>query len=88
MKINYHRAFKKAFKKLPTKIQKKAMERTLLFLENRKSPLLKDHALIGNMSGQRSFSVTGDCRVIYQEEENGELTFLFLDIGAHTQVYE
>lgn len=48
---------------------------------------MHDHALIGNMGGYRSFSVTGDYRIIYRIEENGDIVFVFIDIGTHSQVY-
>lgn len=61
-------------------------ERVKLFLEDRSNPTLKDHQLEGEMKKYRSFSITGDCRVIYLEEEK-EIVFLFVDIGSHNQVY-
>lgn len=49
-----------------------------------KQALLNDHALHGDLEGYRSFSVTGDIRVVYKIE--GETIKLF-DIGRHNQVY-
>ena len=43
MKIDFHRAYLKAYKKLPKKVQLQAEERTELFLQDRKHLLLLDH---------------------------------------------
>ena len=61
------------------KLRKQAEERTSIFLINP-----KDHVLKGNMKPKRSFSVSGDIRIIYLEYKNH---YLFLDIGSHNQVY-
>ena len=55
-----------------------------LFTINPKDPQLKDHALGGKMKGFRSFSITGDIRVIYYIFNN---IAYFVDIGSHNQVY-
>lgn len=63
----------------------KFKERLNLFITNPRNPILKDHPLIGKKKHLRSFSITGDIRVIYQEISPTEA--LFLDIGTHSQVY-
>jgi len=55
-----------------------------LFKINPQNPILRDHALKGDKIGLRSFSITGDYRVIYYIEDE---TAYFLDIGTHAQVY-
>lgn len=77
--------FKKNYKKLPLKIQIRFNERLELFLGNPSHPLLKNHALHGDMSGRKAFSITGDYRVIYRIADHG--TLVFLNIGTHNQVY-
>jgi addiction module RelE/StbE family toxin len=87
MKIRLHKNFKKSFdKRVKTdqKLRQKFNERLDLFRSERMNPLLRDHALKGDMLGYRSFSVTGDVRVIYIETD--ELIVL-VDIGTHNQVY-
>jgi len=59
-------------------------ERHELFASNQRDPLLKDHALAGKMKGFRSFSITGDIRVVYYISNN--VTY-FVDVGSHNQVY-
>jgi addiction module RelE/StbE family toxin len=87
-KIEYTKVFKKhlqqrlshqpkALKQLETRID--------LFQRNERSELLNDHALTGSMTGLRAFSVSGDIRVIYQENDDA---CLFADIGTHNQVYK
>lgn len=85
MKIKTDRTFDKNFRKLPKKLQSSTIERIKLFLKDRNDPLLKDHALKGKMVGQRAFSVTGDYRVVYYEED--EQTAVLLRVGRHSQVY-
>ncbi len=87
MEIKFHKSYLKAYKKLPLKIQLQAEKRIKIFIDNRKNPLLNDHNLVGSMKGKRAFSVTGDYRIIYEEHVNGNVVFLFLDVGKHTQVY-
>jgi len=55
-----------------------------MFTNNSKDPILRDHALGGKMKGFRSFSITGDIRVVYYISEN---IAYFVDIGSHNQVY-
>jgi len=59
-------------------------ERYKMFTNNSKDPILRDHALGGKMKGFRSFSITGDIRVVYYISEN---IAYFVDIGSHNQVY-
>jgi addiction module RelE/StbE family toxin len=58
--------------------------RLLLFVNDSENQVLKNHALIGDYQGYKSFSVTGDVRVIYRD--SGGQVFL-IDIGTHNQVY-
>lgn len=67
-------------------LRKKFDARLILFLDNPKSPLLNDHALKGDQSGRRSFSITGDIRVIYRKINDTGV--MLLDIGTHNQVYK
>ena len=87
MNIKYHRTFLKHFKKrilLHHNLVTKFKERLNLKLSDPTNPALKDHRLSGKRAEYRSFSITGDIRVIYKIE--GETLFLY-DIGTHSQVY-
>ncbi|MBT4384856.1 type II toxin-antitoxin system mRNA interferase toxin, RelE/StbE family [Candidatus Peregrinibacteria bacterium] len=86
MKIDYHKSFQKAFKRLDRKLQNKVIERIRLFQSDVNYPLLKNHALIGSMKGKRAISVTGNVRIIFEEYEDYTLVVM-LDVGGHSQVY-
>lgn len=86
-KIYYHKSFSKQYKKLVRsnpKYRKIITDRINLFLQTRKSLLLHDHKLSGNLHGLRSFSVSGDIRIVYFETPDH---CVFVDIGTHSQVY-
>jgi addiction module RelE/StbE family toxin len=85
--INYHKKFLKAYLKLikaSPKLKETIKLRLNLFMEDKSNFLLKDHALIGEMKDLRSFSVTGDIRIIYVEYQD---LIVLVDIGTHNQVY-
>lgn len=67
-----------------SKLVLKFKERLALFITDREHHQLRDHALTGELKGQRAFSITGDIRVIYVEFED---RIVLLDIGTHAQVY-
>lgn len=87
MKVIYTKNFSKNYSKRVArnlKLEKKFKERLKLFLVNPENPVLKDHKLTGAKKLLRSFSVTGDIRVVYRRGANN----LYLaDIGTHNQVY-
>ena len=88
MRIDFDRAFKKAYQKRIVQNKKfvaQTGKRIALFKENRFHPLLKDHALEGELSYLRAFCVTGDIRIVYYPVSKDHM--LFLDIGSHNQVY-
>ena len=87
MKILYHKNFLKNYRKRidpNKKLGSKFQNRFDKFLKDPKSPVLKDHQLIGKKKEYRAFSVTGDTRVVYKKFDN---TILLCDIGSHNQVY-
>jgi len=84
MRIEYHRNFKKALRRQPKKIQGKFLETLKVFVENQFHYSLNNHALSGKFLGTRSFDVTGNVRVHYEELENG---MILMNIGTHSQLY-
>lgn len=87
MKVEFTHDFIKIYKKRfahKPSVQKKFEERLKLFSENPQEIILKDHTLSGKMEGFRSFSITGDIRVVYYIYEN---TSYFVDVSSHNQVY-
>jgi mRNA-degrading endonuclease YafQ of YafQ-DinJ toxin-antitoxin module len=72
---------------LPNKnLSIKYKSRSDAFIKDRRDPILKDHKLFGKMSNFRSFSITGDIRIIYKEVKKNN--YVFLDIGSYNQVYK
>jgi len=67
------------------KLDKQFEERLSLFVRGKRGYPLNDHELTGKLKGKRAFSITPDIRVVYQETT---AAIIFLDIGAHTQVYK
>lgn len=65
-------------------LKNKFISRVSIFAEDPENPILQDHKLIGAKKELRSFSITGDLRVIYRKEAG---VIYFLDIGSHNQVY-
>lgn len=89
MIIKYLPLFIKHYKKriaTNNTVKKHFEERVKQFAENKNNPLLRDHALSGDMKGFRAFSITGDVRVVYKTESKNVV--LFYDTGTHNQVYK
>ena len=64
LKIDYHRNFRKQYKKLPADIKDKFQKRLKLFVENQFSSLLNTHELHGEWQGCKSINITGSVRAI------------------------
>lgn len=85
MRIDRSRRFKKQYKKLLKHLQMKADERILLFVANPFNGVLRNHSLSGEYAGCRSINITGDYRIIYEENSKGFVEFLL--IGTHDELY-
>ncbi len=83
--VIYDKSFYKSLKKKDNFIQNKARERIKLFREDPFNPLLNNHALAGEYKDERSFNITGDCRIIFYYVD--ESTVCFTDIGTHPELY-
>jgi addiction module RelE/StbE family toxin len=84
MQIRFHKNFKKAIQKQPSKIQTKFFQKMDVFVEDQFHYSLNNHALIGKFKGWRSINITGDVRVHY--EEYGSIIIL-MNIGSHSELY-
>lgn len=84
MHIDRSRRFKKQYQKLPKNIQARTDIRIRLFVKDPFNEILRNHQLSGEYGGCRSFNITGDYRIIY-EENDGEINFLL--IGTHEELY-
>jgi len=77
--------FKKQYKKLPKNIQMRADARIRLFIVDPFNEILRNHSLSGEYSNCRSINITGDYRIIYEENPKGVINFLL--IGTHDELY-
>ncbi len=89
IQIEFHHNFVKSYDKRikhNVKLSNQVEERVNLFKSNPNNKVLKNHLLTGNKHGYRSFSITGDIRIIYYLQS--ENLAVFIDIGSHNQVYK
>lgn len=87
MKIQYHKEFLKSYKKRIApypKLELQFKKQLDKLIKNPNDPSLRDHKLIGKKKSFRSFSVTGDIRVIYVIVYSNIWLY---DVGSHNQVY-
>lgn len=87
MQIKYHKIFLKHYRQRidPHKnLVARFRQRLEIRIGDPKSAVLGDHQLVGKLQQYRSFSVTGDIRVIYRVDGD---ELLLYDIGSHSQVY-
>jgi addiction module RelE/StbE family toxin len=85
MQFLYSRRFTKQFERLTRTTQIRVIQRQNLFAQDKRNSLLNDHALLGDSKGLRSFSITGDVRIIY--EVVGDDIVLLLKVGTHHELY-
>ena len=86
MKIQFHRQFRKQYKKLPKQSRKQVNDALEIFRKNPFDPSLENHPLSGTMKGQRAISAGFDLRIIFQEKD-GYAVVLMIAVGTHEQVY-
>ena len=79
-RIHYTFAFRRAYKRLPRRIQDVLDRKDRMFRENPFHPMLRTHKLHGPLAGEWSFWVTRDYRVLFEFVRDGAL---FHDIGTH-----
>lgn len=85
MNIEFHKGFKKRYKKLTPHLRDQLDERLHIFGESPFHPLLRNHQLVGKRKNQWSINITGDWRAIYTWK--GEHTAVFLDVDTHSNLY-
>jgi len=86
MRIVFHRGFKKKYKKLKTKEQKRVQQRLRLFVDNPASPVLNIHELKGAYQGYLSMNMGGDLRALFHLIKK-DIAF-FIAIDTHNNLYE
>jgi addiction module RelE/StbE family toxin len=85
MEIFTTKKFEKMLNKCPQEIKEKLVEKIKLFRTDVFNPTLNNHALSGKLKNLRSINITGDWRVVY-EEESEKITLTA--IGTHNQLYK
>ena len=85
VKIKATNEFKKLFKKLDIKIQKKAAVKAELFRENPFNPILETEKLNPKHHKVWSFRVDQCFRIIFKFTEKNIVEFCF--IGHHNKIY-
>ena len=79
--IFYSSRFVKETRGLPKEIVALAVKQEKIFKENPLHPSLRLHALQGKLRGLWSISITGNYRVLFERQANGDI--LFISIGKH-----
>lgn len=77
--------FKKQLIKHTAGERRRFYERLHLFKENKRHPLLQNHALVADWDGYRSINIGGDLRAVYYEEKG---VVIFVAIGTHSALYK
>ena len=85
IRVEEHRLFTKYYRKLSIKQKIRYQQRVAILIENPKHPLLKVHALKGELEGFYVFSLSGDLRVVFDWPEKNHI--ILHKIGTHNQVY-
>ena len=86
MRFNSRRKFRRQYKKLPAKIQKKFDEQVDLFRNNPTDRRLNIHNLQGDKKPLVSMNVTGDYRALFVWETKERVRFH--QIGTHSELYQ
>lgn len=73
MDIQFHKNFKKRFKKIPAKVQAQFYERLDLFLSDKFDKTLNNHAVDKAYPDCRSINVSGDYRAIFKDHGDGAI---------------
>ncbi len=87
-KIIFSKSFVRALNKLLSgnpDLENQIKNKLEIFRNNPFDPTLRTHKLKGKLSDYRSFSITGDLRIVFEFTEEGYA--LLSDIGTHDEVY-
>ncbi|OGY28595.1 MAG: hypothetical protein A3A61_04285 [Candidatus Woykebacteria bacterium RIFCSPLOWO2_01_FULL_43_14] len=80
--IAYTPTFKKAFQKLPKKIQLEAVNKEKIFRQDAFASELRTHKLKGKFKDYYSFSLAYSYRVVFRFLKQNQV--LFVDCGDHS----
>ena len=88
IRLTWDRGFKRIYKKKVKHdqgLKKRFWDAIELFSKDPFDYRLRTHKLTGKLEGLWAFSVTFDCRVIFEFLDKNEV--LLVDIGGHDEVY-
>ena len=85
MKIEFHRNFKKQYKKSTLKVRRQFDEQLHLFIRDSFDPILNNHPLHGKYKGYRSINISGDYRALYKLRDKDVAVFSYL--STHSDLY-
>ncbi len=88
VKITWDQGFKRMYKKKVKnneELKEKFWDAMKLFSKEPFHPRLRTHKLSGKLEGLWAFSVSYDCRVVFEFINKNEI--LLIDIGGHDEVY-
>lgn len=85
MEIRTTSHFDRRYKKLPSLIKKKAVEREKIFIKNPFDPRLDTHKLHGKKKEEWSYSIDYHYRISFIFIGKNEI--LYTDVGTHDEVY-
>jgi len=86
MNLEFTKEYRKQFDKLRLNEQARVQACLRLFQTNPDFPSLRRHALKGEFMDYMSISAGGDLRLHYYEEDD-RITFVFVSVGSHSQLY-
>lgn len=87
MKLEFSKEYQKQFDKLRRNEKTRVQACLRVFLHNPDSPTLRKHALKGEYLGYQSINAGGDLRLHYYEKDDN-ITFVFVKVGSHSQLYK
>lgn len=79
--IYYAKKFIKELKSLPKQITSLAIKKEKIFRKNPLHSSLRLHELHGKFKGIWSISITGNYRILFERQPNGDI--LFISVGKH-----
>jgi len=80
----FKRIYRKKVKNNET-LRNKFWKMMKLFSQNPYQPQLRTHKLSGELTGLWAFSISYDCRIVFDFISKNEI--LLIDIGGHDEVY-
>lgn len=86
MDIRFTKSFLKQYWKLQKLQRRRVDEAITLFRHDPFDVSLHNHALRGDMKGQRSLSAGFDLRILF-EERDGYAVVIMIAVGTHEEVY-